>query len=173
VRFRKTGYRCKINFVPPTINPRLFKKGKMKVKNKGLIMILFVSATCITLASSAFAYTNKELLEDCRSVVRADFDFTKTNTQNDEWDFLMCTGYMIAITHSFNANCHDYQTLDFWKNRDSETKKVFRQFYAANNQDPDATTQAFINWAQDNPDKWETDAPSSTYLWLPTTFPCN
>jgi len=112
-------------------------------------------------------------MERCKSVIDADFDFSKTSKSEDEWNFQFCIGYMIGITHSFDGNCHDVTSMDVWKENASARTVIFQKVYAADNEDPDASIQAFMNWVTKNPDKWDKDAPYTTYLWLAETFPCD
>ena len=134
-----------------------------------LFCVVFLSV--IGFSHGAHAIDNKDLMEYCTVVERTGYDFTRTNSTNDEWDFMLCTGYMIGVTHTFYFNCEDAKNQNMWQ--DSGQTNVFRELYSASTSDPDAATQAFLNWIRKNPDMWDKDATASLWKWLPKTFPCS
>lgn len=126
--------------------------------------------TSFSFSGTSHAINNKDLMEYCLTVEQTNFDFTRTRNSQEEWNFMFCTGYMIGVTHTFYYNCEESNTPSLWQ--ESSQTRVFRDMYAASTSDPDAATQAFMNWARQNPDMWDKDATGSLWKWLPKTFPC-
>ena len=99
----------------------------MKTK---LLFINFLVVIIFSFHHSGHAADNKELLERCRVNIKANFDFTKTSTGKEEWDYMYCKGYFNAIHSQFKSNCSDGNRLDVWQN-DTERARSFREYYSA------------------------------------------
>ncbi|MDA8676308.1 Rap1a/Tai family immunity protein [Alphaproteobacteria bacterium] len=141
----------------------------MKTK---LLFINFLVVIIFSFHHSGHAADNKELLERCRVNIKANFDFTKTSTGKEEWDYMYCQGYFNAIHSQFKSNCSDINRLDVWQN-DTEQAKSFREYYSAGVNNTDAIIQSFVLWVPTSPDDWEYSASSTVYKWLPKLYPCN
>ena len=141
----------------------------MKTK---LLFINFLVVIIFSFHHSGHAADNKELLERCRVNIKANFDFTKTSTGKEEWDYMYCKGYFNAIHSQFKSNCSDVNRLDVWQD-DTEQARSFREYYSAGVNNTDAIIQAFVLWVPTSPDDWEYSASSTVYKWLPKLYPCN
>ena len=141
----------------------------MKTK---LLFINFLVVIIFSFHHSGHAADNKELLERCRVNINANFDFTKTSTGKEEWDYMYCKGYFNAIHSQFKSNCSDVNRLDVWQN-DTEQARSFREYYSAGVNNTDAIIQSFVLWVPSSPDDWEYSASSTVFKWLPKLYPCN
>jgi hypothetical protein len=141
----------------------------MKTK---LLFINFLVVIIFSFHHSGHAADNKELLERCRVNIKANFDFTKTSTGKEEWDYMYCKGYFNAIHSQFKSNCSDVNRLDVWQN-DTEQARSFREYYSSGVNNTDAIIQSFVLWVPSSPDDWEYSASSTVYKWLPKLYPCN
>lgn len=139
---------------------------------KKFIFSFLAMVTISLTTTSAQAISNKELMLSCEYVIGANFKFTNTEQGKAEWEYMYCNAYMTALTHSYASNCQDLNNLDFWTESNAAETYAFRGMYAAGVKDPDAVTQAFVNWAKANPKYWENGAESTLFKWLPETFPC-
>ena len=141
----------------------------MKTKFLFINLIFFI---VLSFPQYVHAANNEELLKNCRVNIKANFDFTKTSTGKEEWDYMYCKGYFNAIHSQFKSNCSDVNRLDVWQD-DTEQARSFREYYSAGVNNTDAIIQAFVLWFPTSPDDWEYSASSTAYKWLPKLFPCN
>lgn len=140
------------------------------MKNK-LLLLFGMFFLTLSAHHESYAASNKELLDNCRTVVNANFDFRNTSQGEQEWDYMYCLGYFNAIRSQFAANCSDVNRLEVWQSNSQQTE-TFREFYSAGINDTDAVIQAFVNWAPTSPGNWEYTASSTAWEWLPKIFPC-
>ena len=144
----------------------------MKNVKTSLAFLLLFTVLMFPVISKANSV--RTVMQDCAFVVDARFDFEKvvqdTKASNG---YLLCLGIMMGTKELFFSNCLESYHSNFWRGQDPQVTGVFRLNYAAAAITNDATIQAFMNWAEKNPAKWDDFYAMSVKDWLPKAFPCN
>ena len=128
------------------------------------LIIVLISSLLIT--TPALAITNETLYKWCKSFADLRFDLSNANDGMDLATGSYCLGYMQGLIEQSNHIC-----IAFDGTVASSTNIARRMFGASvGPNDTNALIQSFINWAEDNPQKWP--YKPLTTEWLQLKYPC-
>ena len=130
--------------------------------HKVTIIILTILSVIFPI-SGANAIESGTLVEYCRPFANRGFE---PKVDEDA----LCVAVISSIENSYSANCTWLKAAKM--NGETISTNLVR-FIASGDAPINALTQAFLNWAEANPGKWEITPSSYAFQWLSAEWPCD
>lgn len=138
--------------------------------------LLFTTIILTMFAQPLLAATVESLYKNCKPYANNGFELPQD--QLGILNALMCRGYITATIENASAVCVGIGLARIYLKNANESELTIMTLDAlasdlgssANSDNFNAATQAFLNFAERNPEKW--DLQPTTNLWLANAFPC-
>ena len=128
----------------------------------------------ILVAQSAMAMSNETLYKDCKLHARNGFSLAESEGDLELISQSYCEGYMLGIIEKAQNICNFFKSSKTDSSAEFQDRWRFAAYAfgtSAKNDNLHAIILSFINWAEDNPEKWSYTPHARD--WLYQKWPCD